>query len=398
MKKYILVLLALLPVMLNAQKVEKDVKTELVQIGFISPISTNGTECYNIRNKYSYNIIAGISNGTDVLEVGQFVNIDLGDVKGVQIAGFANINKKRSDAVMVSGFCNVSGGDSKGVHISGFSNYVKNIEGVQVAGFSNVAKSLRGIQVSGFCNATSGDVIGGQVAGFANIASRIDGTQVSGFLNLTKKVKGIQVGGFLSSSKVVDGAQVSGFLNIAGKVDGFQLAPFNYCDSIKTGIPIGVLSFVKNGYNKLEIESNETFHSNVAFKLGVRQFYNIFGVSGNFNSDKTWAVSYGVGTIFKVSKKWDMNFDLVHYHISNDEKWYDDVNDLTKLKMNFNYNLNKFGTLYFGPSLNFHISELNDKDGNYNGDDILPWSNKKSSDSNYSYNYYVGATVGIRLF
>ncbi|MGL5892802.1 MAG: hypothetical protein ACRC3B_23110, partial [Bacteroidia bacterium] len=61
------------------------------QISLVPYVSTNGLLTGKTRNKFSFNIIAGYTGGTDVLEIGGVLNVDRGDVKNVQIAGAANV-------------------------------------------------------------------------------------------------------------------------------------------------------------------------------------------------------------------------------------------------------------------------------------------------------------------
>ena len=385
-KKAVIVLIIVLSsIKSNAERNNTETnnkKTSKIQVCYISPLSTNGIKCFKTRNRYSVNILAGVSQGTDILEIGGLANIDMGHVKGTQIAGYVNMNTKTSDALMIAGMSNINIGISTGNQVAGFLNYSKSINGLQIAGFTNISVKKAVFQLSGFAN-HSQEVQNGQVSGFINTAKNVKGCQIAGFGNITKSIKG---------------SQVAGFFNVAKKVKGFQVSPFNFCDTISNGVPVGIFSFVRNGYNKVELESNEIFEGNLHAKFGVRRFYNIIGISANTDKEKTWAVSYGVGTIFSLTKKWDMNIDLLGYHISNKDEWIDEANDLYKLKFNFNYNLCNYASLYFGPSLNLLISEITDESGKYIGKDLLRWSHKDDKHDDYHFHYFVGATVGIRLF
>ncbi|MBI9069860.1 MAG: hypothetical protein JEZ09_21385 [Salinivirgaceae bacterium] len=73
----------------------------------------------------------------------------------------------------------------------------------------------------------------------------------------------------------MEGFQASVFLNVTNKLKGVQLGVFNYVDSLESGLAIGFLSVVRNGYRAVEVSTNESFYANATFKTGTRQFYNI---------------------------------------------------------------------------------------------------------------------------
>jgi len=89
-------------------------------------------------------------------------------------------------------------------------------------------------------------------------------------------------------------------------------------DSIQ-GVPIGFFSFVLKGYHKIEISADEIFYTNVAFRTGVRQFYNIFTAGAKpstFKGDQTtWTFGYGVGTAPKLNRWLNLNIDLTSSQI-----------------------------------------------------------------------------------
>ena len=85
----------------------------------------------------------------------------------------------------------------------------------------------------------------------------------------------------------LSGSQISAFYNHGRNVRGTQIGLFNYADTLG-GVPIGLISFVKTGYHKLEISADEIFHANLAFRTGVSKFYNILsaGIMPEQNKDK----------------------------------------------------------------------------------------------------------------
>lgn len=60
------------------------------QLSFISPVGTNGKHSAEYTNRYSLNLLVGISKNEEQLTLGGLSNIILNDAKGVQIAGLSN--------------------------------------------------------------------------------------------------------------------------------------------------------------------------------------------------------------------------------------------------------------------------------------------------------------------
>ncbi|NJK84760.1 MAG: hypothetical protein HC906_01015 [Bacteroidales bacterium] len=90
MKKTILYFFTLFSFVIYAQEPDSVKKVLPFQFTFVTPLGTNGTESYKIINEFSMNALLGINGGVDGFEFGGFINIDQGDVKGGQIAGFSN--------------------------------------------------------------------------------------------------------------------------------------------------------------------------------------------------------------------------------------------------------------------------------------------------------------------
>ena len=111
----------------------------------------------------------------------------------------------------------------------------------------------------------------------------------------------------------IKGLQLSGLLNYATNVNGVQLGLINIADSVK-GVQLGLFSFFMKGYHKIEISADEIFYTNLAFRTGAQQFYNIFTVGAkpdSFEEEQTqWTFGYGVGTSPRLTKWLSLNVDL----------------------------------------------------------------------------------------
>jgi len=82
-------------------------------------------------------------------------------------------------------------------------------------------------------------------------------------------VTGGQFSGFMNVSDQASDVQAAGFMNIADKMKGLQLGFINICDTLESGVPIGFISVVKNGYQDFELSASETWNLQVAYGVGI---------------------------------------------------------------------------------------------------------------------------------
>ncbi|MCX6266392.1 MAG: hypothetical protein NTW16_03415, partial [Bacteroidetes bacterium] len=198
-EKLIITACVIFPAFLPAQDTT-NIKTRSLQVGFITPLSSNGLNSWNITNKFSINLLAGYAGGID----------------GVEFSGLGSVLQGTMRGAQFSGLCNIVLKETKGVQFSGLLNYSPGPKVTQLSGLLNVVPgNNQGLQIGGLANITSG---------------RLSGTQISGLFNY------------------------------AGKLRGVQLGFINYADSLEKGVPIGFLSFVRNGYTAFEIGSTETLY------------------------------------------------------------------------------------------------------------------------------------------
>lgn len=328
---------------LNAQENANDssnLERASFHFSFATPLSTNGLQSYETVNHSSFNLLYGHSAGLEGVEFGSILNINNKFVRGFQ----------------ASGMLNLSFGELKGFQGSGVGNLA-------------MANS-NGVQVSGIANANLGNFSGFQGSGVLNVA-----------------------GGRM------EGAQVSGFLNVADQVDGVQVGLLNVADSFESGIPVGFLSIVSNGYNHVEAWGSEVFQANLSAKLGVSSFYNIFSVGKQFGgSHDLWGLGYGVGTYLPIKDRWGVNIDLMAYDVNKTDELLEETNLLNTLKLNANYQLGDF-EIFAGPTVNLLITDEND--GQADGtralrNDIGPDALRETTNNGNHFKSWIGANVGIR--
>ena len=269
-----------------------------VSLSFLPYISTNRLLSINTVTKYSFNILAGYSKGIDIFELGGLVNIDNGNVKYGQIGGLGNIVAGEFTGGQVGGIFNINS---------------KNITGVQIAGIVNVDKSnIRGLQIGGIGNVVSNNTTGVQIGGVFNLTkNQFKGVQLAGIYNFTDTLKGLQLAGIINSVNTSNGIQVAGILNHSTLLNGVQFSLLNFSDTATaSGIPFGLFSYVKNGYHKLELATDELLFGTLSFGTGVDRLYNIFITGINYSKPTFYTFGYGLGSNYHLKNKWSLSINL----------------------------------------------------------------------------------------
>lgn len=330
----------------NVQNIH-DTLYQDIQISFLPFLGTNGQLSGNTINNYSINIFGGYSLGTRQIEIGFFVNLDRGDVSWLQVAGLGNLVGGNMYGVQASGFFNVNGGETKAAQLTGFGNVnFQDFQGIQIAGFSNVnLSSADGVQIAGFANFANGPSKGVQVAGFGNVQTEnYIGSQFAIGTNI--------------ATKHISGSQISALFNYGKSVKGTQIGLFNFADSLG-GVPVGLVSFVNHGYHKLEVSADEVFHANLAFRTGVKKFYNILfaGIQpeNTLNNDYVWTFGYGLGTAPRLNRWIDFNFDATAQHI-NKGSFTNELSLLNKIHVGLDFRVTRKFSVYSGVTLNGYVT------------------------------------------
>lgn len=138
------------------------------------------------------------TGNTDALQAAGFVNSVVGTYKGAQFAGFVNAATKETKGAQFSGFMNTVSDSIDGFQGTGFVNYSMGNSMGQASGFLNVnVGDCKGIQATGLVNMNTGKMKGAQLSGFANYTTVLSGTQISVF-NFVDSVESGTPIGFLS--------------------------------------------------------------------------------------------------------------------------------------------------------------------------------------------------------
>lgn len=330
----------------------RDTLFRKVQFAVLPPLSTNKLVGPNVVNNISFNLLAGYTGGVKYAEIGGLMNVDRGDVSYFQVAGLINA----------------------------------------------VGGKTKGFQAAGLINGCYNNVHGAQFAGLCNI-------------NL-KLTKGFQAAGLFNYSKVVNGIQVAGLFNYAKKVKGVQLATFNFADS-SSGIPIGFLSFVKHGYHKIELSSDELIHANFAFRTGVEKFHNIFtgGIGVGGVSSSLWTAGYGLGTSYHISKKLLFDLDLtVSQFFKKTDKLMINADTLSpgsqngwmnmnnKIYLGIEWQAGKKISIAAGPTINIHLTDTRNADYSLFNQLRPSYLTSEMVATNLRMNTWIGWKIAIRFF
>jgi hypothetical protein len=260
-----------------------------------------------------------------------------------------------------------------------------------------------GWHLAGLGNATIGKQDGPHLAGLFNFSTD-DGSpaHIAGLTNVTiGTFKGVQAASLLNFTlRELEGAQVSGLINYARKVDGTQVGLINVTDSIR-GVPVGLLNVVFKGYHQVEVSADEIFYTNVAFRTGVRQFYNILTVGAKpdtFKDEFTyWTFGYGLGTAPRLSRTLSLNVDLIANQVVYGEK-IEAINMINKLYVGLDVRLMKYVGIAFGVTLNGYITDTTyDKYPplftDYNPNIIF----EKTYNNDINMKMWLGGKIGLRF-
>ncbi len=248
-------------------------------ISLLPGISTNGFESGRVVNNISLGVLATHAGRVDGLAMAMVGNWVDREMRGVEWAMGANYAGQVQGTQLAMGL-NVAGGSLKGWQTA---------LGVNVA-----AGEMVGAQFAMGLNVAAGRSWGLQAAAGLNIAQELTGVQFASGLNIASTLRGAQLS-LLNVGGDVSGAQV-GLLNVGRRVKGLQLGLINVASEADSSI--GLLSFVGNGQQHVQVWGSELAMTNVALKLGGRTMHTLFTVGlrpGGDGRQRLWSAGLGVG-------------------------------------------------------------------------------------------------------
>ncbi|WP_020529592.1 STN domain-containing protein [Flexithrix dorotheae] len=383
-------------------KPNHDLDSVPAHFGLFYPVSTNGKRAPKVFNDISLNLLYGVSAGVGSFELNGLGSVTNGNIKGFQASGIASFGTGNVKGFQAAGLINSVNGSLNGFQAAGFMNVAQDSgKATQAAGFMNINNGTQwGMQAAGFMNIGLDSLTGAQIAGFLNIRhGDVYGAQVAGFMNIAANNRGVQIAGFYNKTRDIKGSQI-GVLNMARNISGVQIGVFNFADTIG-GVPIGLLSIVKKGgYRKFEISGTETLNANIAYKIGVPRFYNIFSVGAQFNSNTLrQAAGAGFGTEFPIaSSSFAMNLDLMgHLFFKDAFSDFEEGIQFYNAKLQFSKYITPKTAIFLGASYNVLVSDNKEENRAEVANDIAPWSFYDEDHSHHNVKMWIGLNGGIRF-
>lgn len=273
------------------------------QVSLVPWVGTHGRLGSQVTNTYSLNLIGGYSAGVRGVEVGGVFNIDKKDVHNVQLAGAMNL----------------VGGNTRGFQGAGVINYVLG--------------SSSGLQLAGYANHTSGQVHGVQLATYSNVCK-----------------------------DTMRGVQLSAFINKARYMAGVQIGLINFADTSK-GLSIGLLSFVKHGgAHQLALSASPVTGVTAEYRMGSRKLNSIFLLGYNpWSIQRPLFYGYGMGKAFPLGKAWGLYAEISEQEALGTTNKFAFLGTVEKVSPLLTYRISKTVKVFAGPTLSFYTLQPKQK-------------------------------------
>ncbi|GHG91116.1 caspase family protein [Comamonas sp. JC664] len=328
---------------------------------------------------------------------------------GVALALGGNVATDTVEGLQLALGANVVRGDLSGTQLSVGSNWVHGTaEGLQAAVGLNLARrsgtvgqlavganvsgtSLAGAQLAVGGNWASGDVDGAQGAvGFNYARERVAGAQLAVGMNWAAQARGAQVA-LVNVGGDVRGAQV-GIVNVAGRMSGLQLGLVNVSRELESGVPVGLVSIVRNGQFHVEAFGNDFNYANAAIKVGTRHLYTTLVVGmGNVEGARGpshWSTGLGLGGHVPLTERFFLDVDVVSHTLYDWDASFSGNRLLHQLRMVAGLKVARGFTLIGGPTFNV----LHDT----GGEDVRNLSRLSRSDAGRVL-LWPGVQLGMRI-
>lgn len=151
MKKVSLTLVLLLVVGCHLFAQVKEEKKAALQVSFIPPLSTQGTQAPEYTNAVSFNMLAGVSKNVTAFSLSGLGIYTSNDLDGFHLSGLGTYAGNNGSGTMISGLFNKTN-EYRGFQLAGLINIAEDVKGFQLAGLINIAKNVTGLQLAGLIN------------------------------------------------------------------------------------------------------------------------------------------------------------------------------------------------------------------------------------------------------
>lgn len=379
-----------------------------VQFSLLPSLSTNKFLGGATVNYVSLNATMGYVQGIRLFEAAGLINYDRTDVSYLQIAGAGNLVRGKVKGFQGAFLFNQSR-LIWGLQLAGGWNLVKDTATAQFAGISNKA-GMNVMQVSGIYNLAdqtnfqAGGLLNRsrsaafQLAGVINQADTVPGAQTSVLMNVCKTGSIVQLAGIANYTGNEVSVQIAGLVNKAESIKDFQLALFNIADT-SSAVSLGLFSFIRKGYHRLEFSADETFPVNIAFRTGTLAFHTFLnaGTAAFRKQNLLWNMGYGLGTSFGNPEKYLFDLDLTisevtwQNHLKGTYHWY---------KFYFGTDRKITGKLSFVAGISFNALLSDSLEPDFNEiSSRMPFYTLSSTNYSNGHNLktWIGGKAGIRF-
>lgn len=320
------------------------------------------------------------TEGIKGLQVSGLFSLINGNIKGAQGAGIFSFVNGNIKGLQTNGIFTIHNGSFKGGQASGvFTIHNGSFQGVQGNGVFNIHHgNFSGLQANGVFNLQAGDFTGGQYNGvFGLTIGSFRGAQISSVFNITlDSFRGLQFSPFFNYATYFDGGLQVGLVNIAQSHEG---------------VPIGLLTIVRDVPFKYTISYND--HNFVGFTLrsGSYEWYNNLTVAKKVEgADKYHAIGGGFGRHFRLGYGWGLDSGLEAFKLLNKNLKDEKIGWLANYHLLFHYELRGEGALFFGPTVNFWTSKSPNENFSQNS-----WVNEE--EEGHYFKIWPGFKAGIKL-
>jgi hypothetical protein len=169
----------------------------------------------------------------------------------------------------------------------------------------------------------------------------------------------------------------------------------NIADSV-SGVPIGVLNFVKNGYHKLDIGYDSEAHLNLSFRTGVPALYTILSstIRPQHRDSTEWSFGYGIGSSPRLGKRMRLNIDITSHQMVEGGR-IEHLQLTNRLSTGIEYQITSWFAVYGAFVANHAFYELDAVYDPYSEPRNIVYS---TSDNRYKSELWPGWRFGIRFF
>ncbi|HZI09893.1 MAG TPA: caspase family protein [Myxococcus sp.] len=251
--------------------------------------------------------------------------------------------------------------------------------------------SMDGTQLAVGANWVAGDFGGVQGAlGLNLVQGRMSGVQLSSGVNWAYAARGAQLS-LLNVGGDVSGMQF-GVVNVAGKMNGLQLGLINVTNELESGLPVGLLSIVRNGQLHLELYGTDFNFANASIKVGSRYLYTTLtaglGAYPVNREPRHWTLGMGLGAHVPLAERLFLDVDAVTNGVFSWNTPFVDNQLLHQLRLAVGVQLASRLALVGGPTLNL----LHSPDGG-----PVTALSSFSRQSATDYLMWTGVQVGLRM-